>query len=151
MDLLKVQTQMLGRYHVTDPDLFLDGSRNWVVSADPGSAPEGTSSTPGGIPPVPQVLDTATSEGPRWMTVRPFNLGSAANASSPRAALSAFALADNDDAELLELWTVPNPNGSDPVSYTHLRAHETVLDLVCRLLLEKKKHTRPIYHSHSHS
>ena len=26
------------------------------------------------------------------------------------------------------------------VSYTHLRAHETVLDLVCRLLLEKKKH-----------
>ena len=28
-----------------------------------------------------------------------------------------------------------------PVSYTHLRAHETVLDLVCRLLLEKKKTT----------
>ena len=33
--------------------------------------------------------------------------------------------------------------GPDPeaVSYTHLRAHETVLDLVCRLLLEKKKNT----------
>ena len=37
------------------------------------------------------------------------------------------------------------------VSYTHLRAHETVLDLVCRLLLEKKKQytihttTRHIY------
>ena len=29
--------------------------------------------------------------------------------------------------------------GSMAVSYTHLRAHETVLDLVCRLLLEKKK------------
>ena len=27
------------------------------------------------------------------------------------------------------------------VSYTHLRAHETVLDLVCRLLLEKNKKT----------
>ena len=27
------------------------------------------------------------------------------------------------------------------VSYTHLRAHETVLDLVCRLLLEKKNTT----------
>ena len=26
-----------------------------------------------------------------------------------------------------------------PVSYTHLRAHETVLDLVCRLLLAKKQ------------
>ena len=30
-----------------------------------------------------------------------------------------------------------------PVSYTHLRAHETVLDLVCRLLLEKKN-SRPL-------
>ena len=29
-------------------------------------------------------------------------------------------------------------NGDTSVSYTHLRAHETVLDLVCRLLLEKK-------------
>ena len=27
----------------------------------------------------------------------------------------------------------------EPVSYTHLRAHETVLDIVCRLLLEKTK------------
>ena len=26
----------------------------------------------------------------------------------------------------------------DPVSYTHLRAHEPVLELVCRLLLEHK-------------
>ena len=31
-----------------------------------------------------------------------------------------------------------------PVSYTHLRAHETVLDLVCRLLLEKKNQTHNI-------
>ena len=31
-------------------------------------------------------------------------------------------------------------HGVGSVSYTHLRAHETVLDLVCRLLLEKKKH-----------
>ena len=30
-------------------------------------------------------------------------------------------------------------DASGTVSYTHLRAHETVLDLVCRLLLEKKK------------
>src|SRR5664280_2197489 len=43
-------------------------------------------------------------------------------------------------------WRQPDPvHGGrlqatvQPVSYTHLRAHETVLDLVCRLLLEKKK------------
>src|SRR5665811_2287009 len=40
---------------------------------------------------------------------------------------------DVDDAEDLEML-----EARDPVSYTHLRAHETVLDLVCRLLLEKK-------------
>ena len=33
-------------------------------------------------------------------------------------------------------------DGLEPVSYTHLRAHETALDLVCRLLLEKKKNYR---------
>ena len=36
----------------------------------------------------------------------------------------------------------------EPVSYTHLRAHETVLDLVCRLLLEKKKYK--IFQTDSH-
>ena len=30
-------------------------------------------------------------------------------------------------------------DNTQSVSYTHLRAHETVLDIVCRLLLEKKK------------
>ena len=34
--------------------------------------------------------------------------------------------------------------GGDAVSYTHLRAHETVLDLVCRLLLEKKKNRKKL-------
>src|SRR5660397_283341 len=31
------------------------------------------------------------------------------------------------------------PGATNPVSYTHLRAHETKANLVCRLLLEKKK------------
>ena len=34
------------------------------------------------------------------------------------------------------------------VSYTHLRAHETVLDLVCRLLLEKKN--KQLHNNHLH-
>ena len=33
--------------------------------------------------------------------------------------------------------------GQVPVSYTHLRAHETGRNLVCRLLLEKKKKKKP--------
>ena len=42
-----------------------------------------------------------------------------------------------DMARLLDSITEYNPLYY-PVSYTHLRAHETVLDLVCRLLLDKK-------------
>ena len=34
-----------------------------------------------------------------------------------------------------------------PVSYTHLRAHETPEHLVCRLLLEKKKTVKAILSS----
>ena len=36
-------------------------------------------------------------------------------------------------AVVLAIWL-----GLEPVSYTHLRAHETGRNLVCRLLLEKK-------------
>ena len=37
----------------------------------------------------------------------------------------------------------------ETVSYTHLRAHETVLDLVCRLLLEKKTTNKTTTHTHN--
>ena len=43
---------------------------------------------------------------------------------------------------VIGLTGTPSSNGlMDPVSYTHLRAHETDSYLVCRLLLEKKKNT----------
>src|SRR5665811_2282094 len=41
-------------------------------------------------------------------------------------------------AVLLGPWPAVISITIAPVSYTHLRAHETVLDIVCRLLLEKK-------------
>mgnify|MGYP003380766865 CR=1 FL=1 len=50
---------------------------------------------------------------------------------------SVLALPENDRLELARRIV----ESVETVSYTHLRAHETVLDLVCRLLLEKKKKT----------
>mgnify|MGYP002682633594 CR=1 FL=1 len=41
-------------------------------------------------------------------------------------------------------------NAIPAVSYTHLRAHETVLDLVCRLLLDKQKQKYFPYLPHLH-
>ena len=52
----------------------------------------------------------------------------------------------------LLVWLALSLSGLDsaqPVSYTHLRAHETVLDLVCRLLLAKNKYTSTHYDSHT--
>ena len=52
-------------------------------------------------------------------------------------------LACASDFGLLRTATLPHQTKmmmkKMPVSYTHLRAHETEADLVCRLLLEKKK------------
>ena len=39
---------------------------------------------------------------------------------------------------------------TEPVSYTHLPAHETVLDLVCRPLLQKKKNNNT-QQTHQHN
>ena len=46
--------------------------------------------------------------------------------------------AAHDAADGQVTGRVGDEDGVGSVSYTHLRAHETVLDLVCRLLLEKK-------------
>src|SRR5665811_1811735 len=68
--------------------------------------------------------------------------------SNVRATQAALNLAERLDSDailamhrvLMEAhWPDIAGHWREPVSYTHLRAHETVLDLVCRLLLEKKK------------
>ena len=43
------------------------------------------------------------------------------------------------EAACRERWEATRVRQYRPVSYTHLRAHETPEHLVCRLLLEKKK------------
>ena len=57
------------------------------------------------------------------------------------------------DATLAAMAEEPKVcNYLDTVSYTHLRAHETVLDIVCRLLLAKKTYknrTTPSIFIHS--
>ena len=59
--------------------------------------------------------------------------------------------AGETDTSGSRLEDVTDPaHGVDPVSYTHLRAQETVLDLVCRLLLEKKKKKKRVKYTIRH-
>ena len=52
---------------------------------------------------------------------------------------SNYTYCDATWSQTLPDWIGSHVRALESVSYTHLRAHETVLDLVCRLLLEKKK------------
>src|SRR5665648_197427 len=61
-----------------------------------------------------------------------------ANVEEWRKALDIVLIKLNEKASLLEKIKAIAFTGQT-VSYTHLRAHETRHDLVCRLLLEKKK------------
>eukprot|EP00831_Metopus_contortus_P028577 TRINITY_DN23702_c0_g1_i2.p1 TRINITY_DN23702_c0_g1~~TRINITY_DN23702_c0_g1_i2.p1 ORF type:complete len:169 (-),score=36.68 TRINITY_DN23702_c0_g1_i2:47-520(-) len=57
-----------------------------------------------------------------------------------------------ESGEINDLQSKQNDETSDEntsVSYTHLRAHETSLHLVCRLLLEKKKNKYQKYTPYS--
>ena len=64
-----------------------------------------------------------------------FPLGPTGYGDSPYQCFSAFA-GNPLLISLDRLMTEGLLDAADPVSYTHLRAHETLLDLVCRLLLE---------------
>ena len=68
-------------------------------------------------------------------TIVPGDAGAPAPARAPKMAMNDSMVAGLDSVRA----TAPAKVAARPVSYTHLRAHETVLDLVCRLLLEKKQ------------
>ena len=72
------------------------------------------------------------------------------------ALIEVLAREDHLSVARLQVEHVLAGRGTLAVSYTHLRAHETVLDIVCRLLLEKKKRyinkktIYAIYRNHIH-
>mgnify|MGYP007111972406 CR=1 FL=1 len=122
------------------PGIFAQGTRSHrhlEFDLRPGTAPAALlaalqplrqpSTTAGGVNIVLGFGPTA------WRTLAPLHAPADVADFPVLAVLSAgLFLADGTSATTL--------NGSiTSVSYTHLRAHETVLDLVCRLLLEKKK------------
>ena len=79
------------------------------------------------------VTDLAKATGVSEVTIRQ-DLNTLEKLSYLRRAHGFAVSLDSDDVE-----TRMMSNYTLTVSYTHLRAHETRHDLVCRLLLEKKK------------
>ena len=79
---------------------------------------------------------------------RVFIIGEVHEFLPPKRFVHTFRFTNLPETPTLVEWTLEEKSGVTRVTvclYTHLRAHETVLDLVCRLLLEKKNTTK--YHS----
>ncbi len=66
-DLFRVQSNIFGRYHVTEPRRFYDGSAKWLISPDPGSGPVSRSEF-SALADAANSADTASTGAPRAAT-----------------------------------------------------------------------------------
>jgi uncharacterized membrane protein (UPF0182 family) len=107
-DLLTVQTSLLGRYHVTDPEVLFNGSDRWSISPAPGGGV--AQESPGVSPAVTLFLPTSGDAQGDWVAIRPYGPGASSNAAANRDILAAFAVANHDDAERMTLVRIePKP------------------------------------------
>jgi hypothetical protein len=109
-ELIRVQTALLGRYHVADAETLFSGTERWSPSA---AASTGVGQA--GTGPAPAVsLFMPISDptvGGHWVATVPFSPGTAPSASSARDELAAIAIADHDDPEVMHLLDVEHAPG----------------------------------------
>jgi hypothetical protein len=103
-DLFTVQTSLLGRYHVADPEVLFNGSDRWAITPAPGDGV--AMESPGLSQAVSLFLPTVGDMQNHWVAVRTYGPGASTNPSANRDVLSAIAIADHDDPERLVLVRV---------------------------------------------
>jgi uncharacterized membrane protein (UPF0182 family) len=127
-DLVKAQSAMFGRYHVTEPKRFYDGSSKWLVSPDPGSGTISSNEATSGNLPVAttNAPQAAASSGPRmdpyylnirlpgqdehFIILEPFVPVSSQNSQTR---LVAFLTANSDPGHYGELQSFVMPQGQN--------------------------------------
>jgi hypothetical protein len=134
-DLFKSQSSIFGRYHVTEPKRFYDGSSKWLVSPDPGSgrvssdilseasAAAGTASATSGSNQPQAATSTGARISPYYLNIRlpgqkdpnthfivtvPFVPVSSGNSQTR---LVSFLTADSDPAQYGKLISFTMPQG----------------------------------------
>jgi uncharacterized membrane protein (UPF0182 family) len=107
-DVFTVQSDMLGRYHVTDPELLFNGTDRWRVSTGaPASVGETTIAPARPTSAFAVVPGTDVAE---WASIRPYSPGAAGNAASSRDELTALVIAEHDTGRI-ELVELEPPTG----------------------------------------
>ena len=136
-DLFKSQSSIFGRYHVTEPKRFYDGSSKWLVSPDPGSgrvssdilseasAAAGTASATSGSNQPQAATSTGARISPYYLNIRlpgqkdpnthfivtvPFVPVSSGNSQTR---LVSFLTADSDPGQYGKLQLVHHAAGAD--------------------------------------
>lgn len=118
--MLSIQTTVLGRYHVSDPETLFNGSDRWAISVGTGNGVTRgeQNSTPGPSPSVSLFMPSTEPLGGHWVAIRPYGPGSASNPTSTRDVLAALAIADHDNPGELVLVRIEAESGrpaSSPV------------------------------------
>jgi hypothetical protein len=111
-ELLTIQTQLVGRYHVDSAEALFNGTQRWSPSAA-ASTSVGTGS-PGTATPVQLfVPDGGFGDAGHWASAVPFSPGAGSGTSSARDRLAAIAVADNDANERIDLIAIDAEPGRD--------------------------------------
>ena len=111
-DLLTVQAQLLGRYHVDRAETLFNGTQRWSPSA---AAPTGVATGSPGTSTQVAMFQPAGDLGldGHLVSAMPFSPGAGATTSSARDRLAAVALADNDGAGQIDLVSIIPDSGRE--------------------------------------
>jgi uncharacterized membrane protein (UPF0182 family) len=126
-DMFRLQTNMYGRYHITDPQNFYERTSAWAVATDPGTTVAGNSAanptatqTPTGqilpvtanrIDPFYQLLQLPGENEESFVMSRPFVPFSALQGGT-RQLLTSFMVADSDPDSYGEITVYEMPEGA---------------------------------------
>ena len=111
-ELLGIQTQLVGRYHVDTAEALFNGTQRWSPSA--GASTSVGAGSPGSATPVQLfVPDGGLGDAGHWSSVIPFSPGAGSGTSSARDRLAAITVADNDTNERIDLIAIEAEPGRD--------------------------------------
>ncbi len=139
-DLFKVQTEVLGKYHVEDPVQFLQDDLSWRVASEPlRQADVGTTTPQGLMDPQYRLTTLPGSEQVEYVVQRAFVPSSGADESSNRPELTGILVgrSDGENAGKLVLYELPpNTVAAPDLVDTDIRKYPPVSEYITPLDLQ---------------
>ncbi len=150
-DMFRVQTNMFGRYHITDPQAFYEKTSAWSVATDPGSTVSGSTAAQAAtqaltgqtvtrsadrIEPFYQLLRLPGDDQTSFVMSRPF-VPYSETQSSDRQTLTSFMVAKSDPDDYGKIVVYEMPSGQEingPVlANTQIQQNQRVSFLLTQL------------------